>query len=90
MYTGKTWPREEIELNDQFVFMVAREINNDTPDPLTVVEAQIRADWPQWKAAIKFELDSLIKRQVFGTLKPIQGDTTYTGYKFTFVCKHNA
>jgi hypothetical protein len=70
--------------------MIAEEITNDTPDPLTVREAHGQSDWPKWDEAINSELNSLIRRQVFGPIVPIQAQTNYTDYRFTFTRKRNA
>lgn len=90
MHTGQVWDRETTEMNDTFISKIAQEVNEEIPDPLTVEEAKNRPDWSKWKEAIDSELDSLIKRQVFGPVIPAKPDTTYTGYKFTFVKKRNA
>jgi hypothetical protein len=71
MHIGKTWSCEDILVTNHFAFMIAEEIMTDTPDPLIVREAQNRSDWPKWDEAINFELDSLIRRQVFGLIVPV-------------------
>lgn len=54
------------------------------------LQRQRGEDWPLWEAAINSELDSLIKRHVFGPVIPAKENTHYTGYKFTFIRKRNA
>ena len=66
MHTGQLWPRQTVEPNEHFAFLIYQDISTDLPDPRTVKEAKQHPDWPQWDTAINSELDSLISRQVFG------------------------
>ncbi|CAM6097661.1 unnamed protein product [Calypogeia fissa] len=40
MHTGKTLQRDQMQVDDTFAVHISEEITNDTPDPLTVTEAQ--------------------------------------------------
>ncbi|CAM6124024.1 unnamed protein product [Calypogeia fissa] len=79
-----------MQVDDNFAFHISEEITNDTPDPLSVAEAQSRTDWPQWELAINLELDSLIKQKVFGPVIPAPAGAHLMGYRFIFVRKRNA
>ncbi len=70
-----------MQIDDHFAFHISEEITNDTPDPVTMAEAQSRSDWPQWELAINLELDSLIKRKVFGPIIPAPTGAHLTGYR---------
>jgi ribonuclease HI len=89
-YTGQIYKRPNTVVDEQFAYHIAQQISNDTPDPLTIKEAQARSDWPQWKEAINTELDALIRRHVFGPVKQVQPKNDYTDSRFTFVRKRNA
>lgn len=68
---SELWNRNEIIIDDIFVFAVATEIiTSDDIEPHSVDECQRRDDWPKWKEAIQVELDSLTKRKVFGPVVP--------------------
>jgi hypothetical protein len=41
------------------------------PDPKTMAECKQFSDWIKWKEAIKAELDSLRKREVFSNMIPM-------------------
>ena len=56
--------RSSIHIDDVFAYTVAQV--HDDIEPCPAIECQQRAYWPKWKEAIQAELDSLIKRQVFG------------------------
>ena len=49
---------------------MALNIVNDNEDlePKSVEECRQRDDWPKWKDAIKVELNSLSKHEVFGPI----------------------
>jgi len=42
--------------------------DNEDLEPLFVEECQRRCDWLKWQEAIQYELDSFVKRDVFGTV----------------------
>lgn len=90
MYTGNVWNRYDITLDESFIFLVAQEISNPSPEPRSLLEAQRSPDWPEWEKAINLELDSLIERQVFGPIVPTPPNGKPVGYKWTFVKKTNA
>ena len=70
---------------------MSSEINEeiDDPEPKSVYECQKRHDWKQWKDAIQAELDSLNKREVFGSIVLTPADVRPVGYKWVFVRKRN-
>ena len=51
-----------------FAFSVAHEIMHDDYEPRSITECRQRQDWPKWEEAIKTELSSLAKRDVFGPI----------------------
>ena len=53
------------------------------------MECQNRHDWIKWKDAMQAELDSLNKRNVFGSIIPIPKNVKPVGYKWIFVRKRN-
>lgn len=77
-HTGQIYKRPETTLNKQFAYHIAQDITNETPNPLTIKEAQKRPDWPQWQEAIHTEMDALIKRHVFGPFKLASPGNNYT------------
>ncbi|KAD5507805.1 hypothetical protein E3N88_15508 [Mikania micrantha] len=48
-----------------------------------------RNDWPKWQEALKAELDSLEKRNVFGPVVRTPIDVKPVGYKWVFAIKRN-
>ncbi|GKC57541.1 retrovirus-related pol polyprotein from transposon TNT 1-94 [Tanacetum coccineum] len=64
----KIWNRNELDVDDTFAYNVALEVmeNDEDHEPNSVLECKNRNDWPKWKDAIKSELKSLEKREVFG------------------------
>ncbi|KAL0389056.1 UNVERIFIED_CONTAM: Copia protein [Sesamum calycinum] len=84
------WYRKEIKMNDIFAYSVAVEImDEDDNDPQTMEECQHRNDWKSWKKAIQDELDSLNKREVFGSIILTPKGVKPVGYKWVFVRKRN-
>jgi hypothetical protein len=67
--------------------MVADLLND--PDPKTMVECKQRSYWIKWKEAIKEELDSLWKREVFSNVIPTPPRTYPIGFKWVFIQKRN-
>jgi hypothetical protein len=63
--------------------MVADLLND--PDPKTMAECKQRLDWIKWKEAIKAELDSLRKREVFNNVIPTPPRTYIVGFKWVFI-----
>jgi hypothetical protein len=75
-----------------FSFKVAFNItrsNDDEIEPQTVEECQCRNDLPMWKEAIQAELNSLVKREVFGPVVQKLEGVMPVGYKWVFVRKRN-
>ena len=82
--------RASTRINDAYAYSVALEIiHDDEVEPRSVAECQRRADWPKWKDAIQAELDSLNKRQVFGSVELIPRGVKPVGHKWVFVRKRN-
>ena len=52
-------------------------------------ECRRRNDWLKWKEAIKIELQSLAKREVFRLVVQTPKDTKPVGYQWIFVQKRN-
>ena len=67
IHEGRIWDRNTTHINDAFSFQVAMDIiiNDEDQEPQNVNECQHRNDWLKWKEAIKTELRSLAKREVF-------------------------
>ena len=87
---SENWNRNEIIVDDVFVFAVATEIiSSDDIEPRSVDDCQRRVDWPKWKEAIQVELDSLAKRRVFGPVVPTPPHVKPVGFKWVFVRKRN-
>ena len=59
---------------------------NENLEP-TSIECRHRNDWSKWKDTIKAELDSLAKREFFGSVVRIPNDIKPMGYKWVFVRK---
>ncbi|KAD6794515.1 hypothetical protein E3N88_05411 [Mikania micrantha] len=64
----KVWNRNKIDVDDKFSYNVALEVmeNSEDQEPRSIEECKHRNDWPKWKDAIETELNSLVKREVFG------------------------
>ena len=69
--------------------MVAKQVMEKEPEPKSVIEAQQGQDWSKWENAINSEIDSLIKRKVFGPITKAPANTHLIGYKWMFVKKTN-
>ena len=63
--------------------------NDENPEPQSVKECQNRNDWPKWKEAMQAELNSLMKRDVFGLVVQTPKGVKLVGYKWVFVRKRN-
>ncbi|WRX33960.1 Reverse transcriptase [Theobroma cacao] len=89
--TGKRWNRNEINVDYNFAYNVALNImkENEDLEPTFIEECRYRNDWPMWKDAIKVELNSLAKREVFGPVVRTPNDVKLVGYKWVFVRKRN-
>lgn len=60
--------RLKITMDNVFAYNVALNLMQESEDlePKSVKECRRRDDWPKWKEAIQYELNSLSKREVFG------------------------
>ena len=89
--TGKTWNRNEVNVDDIFAYNVAIEImeENEDPEPTSVDECRKRYDWPLWKDAMNAELKALAKRKVFGPVINTPNGVRPVGSKWVFVRKRN-
>jgi hypothetical protein len=54
-----------------------------------MAECKQRSDWIKWKEAIKVELGSLGKKEVFSNVIPTPPRTHPVGFKWGFVQKWN-
>ena len=82
------WNRTETRVD--FIYAIAIDIlNEEDYVPKTPEECMHRNDWPKWKDAIKCELDSLEKRNVFGPVVLTPKDVNPVGYKWVFAIKRN-
>ena len=91
MHKGDKWDRNNIMINNIFVFQVALNIirNDEDPEPQNVEECRNRNYWPKWKEVMQAELNSLIKREVFGPVVQTPKGIKPVGYKWVFVRKRN-
>ena len=86
----EVWNRNEMIVDDAFVYSVATDIMlSDDIEPRFVDECRRRTDWSNWEQAIQFELDSLAKRKVFGPIVSTPPRMKPVGYKWVFVRKRN-
>ena len=83
--------RNNIIINNIFAFQVASDIirNDEDLEPRNVEECRHRNDWRKWKEAIHAELNSLTKREVFGSVVQTPEDVKPVRYKWVFVRKRN-
>ena len=88
-YCNEIWDRNKIIIDDIFAFSVAHKIMDDDREPQSIIECRQRQDWPKWEEAIKVELASLAKREVFGPITRIPDNVKPVGYKWVFVRKRN-
>ena len=65
--------------------------NDEDSEPRNVEECWHRNDWPKWKEVIQAELNSLIKREVFGSVIQTPENVKPVRYKWVFVrnCNEN-
>ena len=62
---------------------------DDDCEPQSIIECRQRQDWPKREEAMKAELASLAKREVFGPITHILDNVKPIGYKWVFVQKRN-
>ncbi|KAI3706684.1 hypothetical protein L6452_24599 [Arctium lappa] len=77
----KVWNRNKTDVDDIFAYNIALNVieNEEDQEPKSVNKCMHRKDWPKWKDAIQAELNSLMKREVFGPV----------GHKWVFIRKRN-
>jgi hypothetical protein len=86
--TGEIWDRNKIVFDNIFSFKVVLDItrsNDHEIEPQTVEKCRHRNDRPKWKEAIQAELNSLLKREVFGPIVQTLKGVMPIGYKWVFV-----
>ena len=68
MHNREKWDQNKVIINNIFVFQMALYIiiNDENTEPQNVEECRNINDWPKWKESIQAELNSLMKRDVFG------------------------
>ena len=91
VHTRKKWDRNNIFINNIFIFQVAFNIirNDENSEPWNVEEYRHRNDWSKWKEVIQVELNSLTKWEVFRLVVKTPEDVKSVRYKWVFVRKHN-
>ena len=82
IHEGKIWDRNTTHINDAFSLQVAMNIirNDEDQEPQNVNEYRQRNDLLKWKEAIKTELRSLAKREVFGPVVQTPTSIQHVGY----------
>ena len=84
------WNRTKTRVDENFAYAIAIDVlNEEDYVPKSFEDCMHRNDWPKWKNAIKCELDSLEKRNVFGPVVLTPKDINPVGYKWVFVIKRN-
>ena len=93
VHSGEVLDRKNTIVNNKFAYHVANSIalseQTDEFDPLTIAHCKRSKDWPKWNEAIKAELDSLMKREVFGPIVQTPKGVKPVGFKWVFVRKRN-
>ena len=82
------YDRQKINVDIYFAEQIAQIIDLE-PEPKSMKECKKRSDWPKWKEAICAELNSLKKRQVFGSVNLTPDGIYSVGHKWVFVRKRN-
>ena len=80
--------RNKTVVDNIFSFKVALDItrsNDDEIEPQTIKQCRSRNDWPMWKKAIQAELNSQVKREVFGPVVQTPEGVMLVGYKWVFI-----
>ena len=90
-FCNEVWDRDRIIIDDIFAYSMALKVMDDDYDsePRTITECRLRRDWPKWENAIKSELNSLERRNVFGPITRTPNNVKPVGYKWVFVRKRN-
>ena len=81
--TRKRWNKINVVVGNIFVYNVAHNIiyENEDSKPKCVDECCNRKDWPKWKEVIQAELNSLLKRKVFGPVVHTPKGVKPVGFK---------
>jgi hypothetical protein len=59
------------------------------PDPKTMAKCKQRSDWIKWKEAIKTEVNSLRKIEIYSNVIPTPPRAYLVGFKWVFIRKWN-
>jgi hypothetical protein len=86
--SGESYNRKTTNVDIYFATKIASELCID-PEPKSMAECIKRSYWVKWKEAIKAELDSLKKREVFSAVMPTPRNIFPVGSKWIFVNKRN-
>jgi Reverse transcriptase (RNA-dependent DNA polymerase) len=87
---GIIWNQNKIRIDEIFSYAIAIEvINEEDYVSKTPEECMHRNDWSKWKDALKTELDSLEKRNIFGPVILTPKNINPLGYKWVFAIKRN-
>jgi hypothetical protein len=79
---GIIWNRNKIRIDEIFAYAIEIEvINEEDYVSKTPEECMHRTDWSKWKDAMKAELDSLEKRNIFGPVILTSKNVKPLGYK---------
>ena len=91
MHNREKCDRNKAIINNIFVFQMTLDIirNDEDLEPQNVEECRNRNDWPKWKKVMHVELNSLIKRDIFGPVVQTPKGVKHVGYKWVFVRKRN-
>ena len=91
MHNREKWDQNKVIINNIFSFQMALDIirNDENPEPQNVEECQNRNDWLKWKEVMQTELNSLMKRDIFGPVVKTPKGVKPVGYKWVFVRKRN-
>ena len=89
--TEEVLDRKSTVVDDDFAFDIAVHVTeyDDDIEPRSLAECKRRDDWPKWNEAIGVELDSLLKREVFGPVVQTPEGVKPVGYKWVFIRKRN-
>jgi hypothetical protein len=84
---GIIWDRNKIRVDEIFAYAIAIVINEKDYVPKTPEECMHKNDCLKWKDALKTELDSLKKRNIFGHVILTHKNINPVGYKWVFAIK---
>ena len=85
---GESYSRKSIIVDIYFSKQIANILQTNS-DPKSMTECKKRSDWDKWKVAIKIEIASLYKREVFSAVMPTPPGIFPVGYKWVLVRKRN-